>query len=230
MSDSFFPRGRFRAPLQGAVLALAVATAGCVEGDGPVGPTDEVAPKLTLSHEYNVTNQTTTTIPGTVADSVGVARVTIRVNGGPELPVTITPGTEVSFSATVPVPAAVNVVEFAAYDAAGNRGSETLTVRYDVTPLEVSVTHLVEGGSFSSFLRLEGSAWDVTAGVRKVTYSVNGGPEQSITGGYRSGSGAQFLFSGDAYGVPLGRNSFVVYAYDRAGNRGQTQATMTRVQ
>lgn len=230
MTDSFFPRGGVRAPLRGAVLALACATAACVEGDGPVGPTDAVAPQFTVSHEYNTTNQTTTTIPGSVTDSVGVVRVTVRVNGGTEQPLTITPGTTVAFSATIPVPAAVNVVEFAAYDAAGNRASETMEVRYDVTPPEVSVTHLVEGGSFSSFLRLEGSARDVTAGVRGVTYSVNGGPEQPITGGGSTTGSGQYLFKGDAYGVPLGKNTFVVYAYDRAGNRGQTQATMTRVQ
>ena len=225
MNDTFF-----RAPLQGAVLALALATAGCVAGDGPVGPTDAAAPQFTISHEQNTTNRTTTTIGGVVTDSTGVARVTYRVNGGTEQPVTITPGTSVTFSATVPVPAAVNTVEFAAYDAAGNRGSETLEVRYDVTPPEVSVTQLVEGGTFSSFLRLDGVATDVTAGVRSVTYSVNGGPEQSVTGGYKSGFPGQFIFSTDAYGLPLGKNTFVVYAYDRAGNRGQRQATMTRVQ
>ncbi|MBD0321003.1 MAG: hypothetical protein ICV87_11760 [Gemmatimonadetes bacterium] len=222
MSDSFF--------LRGAILALACATAGCVEGDGPVGPTDSVAPQFTISHEYNATNQTTTTIPGSVTDSVGVARVTVRVNGGAEQPVTITPGTTVSFSATVPVPAAVNVVEFAAYDAAGNRGSETLEVRYDVTPPELSVMYLSNGGKFSSFFRVEGSATDVTTGVRSTTYSVNGGPEQSITGGYYSSSPGVYAFRGDAYGLPMGESTLAVYAYDRAGNRGQLQAVITRVQ
>ena len=230
MSDSFHLRGRVRAPLRGAILALACATAACADGDGPVGPTDAVAPKFAISHEQNTTNQTTTAIGGVVTDSVGVARVTFRVNGGAEQAVTITPGTSVSFSATVPVPAAVNVVEFAAYDAAGNRGSETVEVRYDVTPPEVSVSQLVEGGTFSSFLRLEGSATDITAGVRSVTYSVNGGPEHAITGGYSSTGSGQYLFKTDAYGLPLGKNTFVVYAYDRAGNRGQRQATITRVQ
>jgi hypothetical protein len=230
MSDSFFPRGLVRAPLRGAVLALAFATAACVEGDGPVGPTDEVAPKFTLSHEFNATNQTTTTIPGTVTDSVGVARVTVRVNGGAEQPVTITPGTTVAFSATVAVPAAVNTVEFAAYDAAGNRGSETMDVRYDVTPPEISVGGLANGGKFTSFFRVDGGATDVTSGVRRATYSVNGGAEQSMTGGHYSSSPSVYAFRTDLYGLPLGANNLVVYVYDRAGNRGQLQAVITRVE
>ena len=222
MSDSFFMRG-------GVILALACAAAGCVDG-GPVGPTDEAAPRFVISHEQNATNQKTATISGTVTDSVGVARVTYRLNGGTEQAVTITPGTSVSFSAAVAMPAEINTLEFAAYDAAGNRGSETLEVRYDVTPPVVSASYLVEGGSFHSFLRLSGSATDATSGVRQVTYSANGGAEQQITGGYKMAGSDQFLFSGDAYGLPLGKNTFVVYAYDRAGNRAQIQATMTRVQ
>jgi hypothetical protein len=222
MTDSFFFRG--------AILALACATAACVDGDGPVGPSDEVAPQFTLSHEFNATNQTTTTIPGSVTDSVGVVRVTVRVNGGTEQPVTITPGTTVAFSATIPVPAAVNVVEFAAYDAAGNRGSETMEVRYDVTPPEFSVGGLANGGPFSSFFRVDGAATDVSSGVRRATYSVNGGAEQPITGGYYSSSPSVYAFRTDLYGLPMGQSTLVVYVYDRAGNRGQLQATITRVQ
>ena len=39
-----------------------------------------------------------------------------------------------------------------------------------------------------------------------------------------------FVFSTDAYGLPLGPNTFVVAVYDRAGNRAEVRATMTRVE
>jgi len=208
--------------------ALVLATA-CSEGT-TLPPVDSVAPAFSVSHEQNATNQRTTTIVGTVTDSVGVARVTFRVNGGPEQPVTITPGTLVSFSASVPIPAAVNTVEFAAYDAAGNRGSETMEVRYDTTPPEVSVGGLGGGGTFSSFFRVDGGATDPGSGVRRVAYSVNGGAEQSISGGYFSSSPNVYAFRTDLYGLPMGDNNLVVYAYDRAGNRAQLQAVIRRVQ
>lgn len=211
---------------RGGLLALAIAAAGCERSStSPAKVTDALAPKFSVSHEQNATNQPTATIAGIVTDDVGVVRVTYRVDGGAEQEVSITPGISVAFTATMPTPAAVNAVEFAAYDAAGNRAAELMQVMYDTEVPTLGVTHLKEGGSFYSFLRLEGVATDSRSGIRRVTYSVNGGAEVQITGG---GSSSGYAFKGDAYGLPLGPNAFVVYAYDRAGNRGELRATMTR--
>lgn len=211
-----------------ALPAALVLGAACSE-DTMLPPADTVAPAFTVSHEQNATNQRTATIAGMVADSVGVARVTFRVNGGAEQPVAITPGPVVSFSASVPAAAALNTVEFAAYDAAGNRGSETMELRYDTTPPEVSVGSLSNGGKFSSFFRIDGGATDAS-GVRRAAYSVNGGAEQSMTGGHYSSSPGVYAFRSDLYGLPLGENNLVVYVYDRAGNRAQLQGVITRVE
>ncbi|HEX8363021.1 MAG TPA: Ig-like domain-containing protein [Longimicrobium sp.] len=220
--------GATRAGLLSATLALAAA--GC---DFALTPEDELgdmhAPKISVSHEQNATNQGTVTIGGRVTDRVGVERMAYRVNGGAEQEVSITPGATVEFTATIPVTAALNMVELIAYDAAGNRSAHQIQVMYDAEAPTLSVVQLADGGSFSSFLRLDGVANDSGSGVRRVTYRVNGGPETDITGGYKSPTSG-YTFKTDAYGLPLGQNTFVVTAYDRAGNRGELKAVMTRKQ
>lgn len=211
------------------VLA-ALALGACEGSDSPAepvpqAPADVTAPAFSVSQEQNATNQRTSTLGGVVTDSVGVTRLVVRVNGAAEQPVSITAGTSVTFSVPVTLPAVLNTVEFAAFDAAGNRATETLEVRYDTVAPTLTVSQLTQGGTFTSFLRISGVATDPETGIRRVTYSVNGGPETNITGG-QSSSG--YTFSTDAYGLPLGANTFVVTAYDRAGNRGQRTATMTR--
>jgi hypothetical protein len=180
-----------------------------------------------VSHEFNAFNQPRADIRGIVTDSVGVTRLVYQLNGGTAQAVSITPGTSVSFTATVPLPAATNAVEFSAYDAAGNRKVETMEVRYDTVAPTFSVSQLREGGTFSSFLRIDGSASDDAAGISRVTYTVNGGAQALAPGSIRNGT---LTFGTDVYGLPLGPNTFVVYAYDRAGNRAEKRATMTRLQ
>ncbi len=211
-------------------LTLALAAAGCeVAMTAPHTPNDIVAPMITGAQDFNATNRPTATIMGTVTDSVGVESVFYRVNGGAEQPVKITPGVSVDFAATVPVSQPTNEVELVAYDDAGNRAVKLVFVMYDTEPPALSVSRLVNGGSFSSFLRLDGSAGDTGSGMYMVTYRVNGGAETPITGGHKSPTSG-FVFSGDAYGLPLGPNTFVVTAYDRAGNRRELTAVMTRTQ
>lgn len=210
----------------GAVIALAAGAAGC---DSILGSSsDHDAPAITLGYERNASNQRTANVGGLVTDSIGVTRMVYRVNGGAAQPVSITPGTSVNFSAPVALATTVTSVEFTAYDAAGNHASAAMDVYYDTDAPTLSVLQLREGGTFSSFLRIDGAATD-PVGISRVTYRVNGGAEKEIPGGHFSRAPNDYSFQTDAYGLPLGPNTFVVTAYDRAGNTTQRTATMTRV-
>jgi hypothetical protein len=123
-----------RRPLA-ALLAAGWMLAGC---DSPSHPRpDTTAPTVQVSSPASGSTVTTATATLTVtaADSAGVARMTVQVNGGSEEPVSITPGTAVSFSVAVPLALGQNTVVLNAFDAAGNRGSATVTLtRANPTP------------------------------------------------------------------------------------------------
>ncbi|SOD03346.1 hypothetical protein SAMN05216486_11041, partial [bacterium JGI 053] len=116
-----------RRPLA-ALLAAGWIVAGCDSPTHTETRPDVAAPSVQLSSPVSGSTVTTATatIAGTAADSAGVARVTVQVNGGAEEAVAITAGTSVSFSATVALAMGPNTVALNAYDAAGNRGTSTL--------------------------------------------------------------------------------------------------------
>lgn len=86
------------------------------------GDRDATAPALALTSPAAgaATIAATATVAGTATDARGVTRVTVRVNGGAETDVPITPGPSVAFSAEVPVAVGAAALQVRAYDALGN--------------------------------------------------------------------------------------------------------------
>ncbi|HEV7589694.1 MAG TPA: Ig-like domain-containing protein, partial [Longimicrobium sp.] len=124
-----------------ALLAAGWVLAGC---DSPTQTRpDATAPSVQVQSPApgSTVTTATATLSGTAADSAGVARVTVQVNGGAEAAVAITPGTSVSFTVTVPLALGQNTIAFYAYDAAGNRGTATVTLtRATPTPALVGLS------------------------------------------------------------------------------------------
>ena len=99
--------------------------------DSPSHPTpDTKAPIVQVASPASgsTLNTATATLTGTAADSAGVTQLTVQVNGGAEQAVAITAGPSVAFTATVPLVLGQNTVTVNAFDAAGNRGTATLTL------------------------------------------------------------------------------------------------------
>ncbi|HEV7588656.1 MAG TPA: Ig-like domain-containing protein [Longimicrobium sp.] len=124
-----------------ALLAAGWILAGC---DSPTQTRpDATAPSVQVQSPApgSTVTTATATLSGTAADSAGVARVTVQVNGGAEAAVAVTPGTSVAFTVTVPLAPGQNTIVFYAYDAAGNRGTATVTLtRATPTPALVGLS------------------------------------------------------------------------------------------
>lgn len=109
-----------------AALGLSLVLAACSSG----APSDSVKPNVQVTSgassataAYNLT--------GVAFDNVGVSEVTYSVDGGAAQPVVLTDG---SFSVALNLAPGANDIAVTASDAAGNIGSDSLTVTYNAPP------------------------------------------------------------------------------------------------
>lgn len=126
-------------------MALAALLAAC--GGGTTAP-DTTPPSLTITSTTSATSATYH-LTGKASDNVGATKITYSVNGGPATTVDLTTG---SFDVTITLKAGQNTIDVTAYDAAGNKKTDTFKVTY--TPptsttgsLTVTVQNLPSGSA-----------------------------------------------------------------------------------
>jgi hypothetical protein len=202
------------------------------------GP-DYTAPTVSVTAPTTGTSYSTTqssiNVTGIASDTVGVARV-VWENTATGARGTAS-GTTSWTIAGMALNAGTNYIEISAYDAAGNRGYDTLLVTRsssttttpttpttsDTTRPTVSVGSPTSGTSYStsySTINLTGIASD-NSGVARVVW------ENTATGARGTASGTtSWAVSGIA--LNAGTNYIEISAYDAAGNRGYDTLLVTR--
>jgi hypothetical protein len=193
------------------------------------GTSDTTAPTATIStptsgSSYSTT-QATINLTGSAADNRGVTQVTWTNSGGGS---GVASGTTSWAASGIPLSVGTNVITITALDAAGNRGSDTLSVTRssttttDTTAPTVSIGTPTTGSTYStsqSTISLTGFAAD-NRGVMRVTWTNSAGGS-GVASGTTSWSMAN---------IPLqtGTNVITVTAVDAAGNRGTDSLTVAR--
>jgi|GEM_PF-3518042 len=208
------------------VLALAAlgSTAACGDVSGTEPVTDVVPPTLEVTSPAadTMVNTGSFTLVGRAADSMGVTRVTYRVDGGAEQNATFTGTTVAPFTIPVTLNPGTNTFAMAAYDAVGNRSAViTRRITVDTSPPVVTLATgdiTVSTGT----VEVRGTAAD-PSGIRRITYRVGGGDEQAV----QATPDATVEFSFVAT-LAEGVNTIEVAAYDAAGNRAAATLRATR--
>jgi hypothetical protein len=188
---------------------------------------DTTRPTATIASPTTGTSYSTTTasisLGGSAADNVGVVQVRWASDKGGNGTATGT----TSWSVTgIPLVAGSNVITITALDAAGNQGTDSLTVTYtapapaDTTVPTVSIASPTSASSYStttSSLALSGSAAD-NVGVSQVKWANNKGGNGVATGTAN--------WSTTAIPLVTGSNVITVTAVDAAGNQSTTSLTV----
>src|SRR6185436_10469777 len=158
---------------------------------------------------------------GTASDAVGVTQVTWTNNRGGSGTAT---GTTAWSVASVTLQSGVNLLTVTARDAAGNTGSDTLSVTYNPPDTTLPVVTITSPTSSSTTtvattpLNIGGTASDA-GGITQVTWSSNRGGSGTATG----------TTSWSVTGIVLqtGSNILTVTATDTAGNVNTDTLTVT---
>ncbi len=167
------------------------------------------------------TGTATLTVTGTATDNVGVTRVAWSNDRGGSGTAS---GTGSWTAGSIALSQGTNVLTFTAEDAAGNRGSRSLTVTYsapDTSVPTVSLSTPTSGGSYATgtaTLTVTGTATD-NVGVTRVAWS-------SDRGGSGTASGTASWTAG-SIALSQGTNVLTFTAEDAAGNRGSRSLTVT---
>ena len=167
--------------------SAAAVVAGCENpsdpGDGKVELRDVTGPAVELVHPADgaMAGLDKVYVQATLTDSAGVVRAAYSVDGGPEQPLTMSPGASAGVAEWVVVPAGKHQLTVHAYDAAGNRGSAAREVWRGPTFLgRFHLTTVADGKTFRSpsiDLRIYGDLSQLASAV----YRLNGGPEVGFT-------------------------------------------------
>ena len=184
---------------------------------------DVTAPIVTITVPTAEPTYTTedeiVTIQGTASDDLAVVNVTWTNDQGGS---GACEGTTAWAAADVPLKLGENRITVTAADAAGNVGTDTLTItRIGTDPPTVTITSPTADPTWTTILRtldLAGTASDDVA-VAYVTWSNDRGGSGTCTG----------TTSWSVTGIPLevGANVITVTAYDSAGKTGQDVITVT---
>ncbi|MCE9672148.1 glycosyl hydrolase family 18 protein [Myxococcus stipitatus] len=185
---------------------------------GPAGGGDTTAPTVTLSASAtSITAPGSLTLSGTATDNVGVTRVEVLENGAV---VANTASYTRSFTGAAQNGTYTYVLR--AYDQAGNVGSQQVSVTVAIpgtgdttaptVTLSASATSITQPGS----LTLSGTATD-NVGVTRVEVLENGTVVSTTTSYTRA-------FASSAQN---GTYTYVLRAYDQAGNVGSRQVSVT---
>jgi hypothetical protein len=192
-------------------------------------PADSIAPTVTITTPTNQAtlevSSSSMTIGGTASDSVGVTQVTwVNDRGGSGT----SSGTTSWSVSGITLQTGTNVLTVRARDAAGNQGTDVLTVTYatssptsDTTAPTITIYGPVATGTYtttSSVVTLGGMSSD-NVGVTAVTWANNRGGA-----GFSSGTTSWFVPS---VSLQVGPNVITVTAQDAANNKGTDQLKIT---
>jgi pimeloyl-ACP methyl ester carboxylesterase len=193
----------------------------------PSGTSDTQSPSITItsptSNSTFAAGSSSINLAGAASDNVGVTRVTwtnSRGGGG------TASGTANWSASGIALQGGTNVLTVSAQDAAGNIGTDTLTVTFtatvsDTSPPSVKITSPTSGPTFGttgSTLTLRGTATD-NVGVTQVSWTNSRGG-----GGIASGT---TNWTASVTGLQSGDNVLTVKARDAAGNAGTATLTVT---
>jgi hypothetical protein len=187
-------------------------------------PPDTSAPSVSITDPTSsatyVNATSTMTLSGTASDSVGVTQVTWTNNRGGSGTAT---GTTSWSTGTITLQDGSNTLTITARDAAGNAGTDVLTVTYDApdtTAPAVSIAQPTSAATYSTSttsVNVSGTASDAR-GVTQVTWSNDRGGNGTATGT------ASWSASGIA--LLLGDNVITITARDAAGNTATDTLTV----
>jgi hypothetical protein len=178
-----------------------------------------VAPTTAASYS---TTATSVNVSGTAADNFGVTQVRWANDRGGS---GVANGTTSWSASAIPLATGPNVITITAQDAAGNQGSDALTVTVttssDTTQPTVSISTPTTQSTYAmttSSLNLGGTASD-NVGVARVSWTNDRGGSGVATG----------TTSWSVTGIPLlaGTNIVTVTAFDAAGNQATDTLTIT---
>ncbi len=166
---------------------------------------------------------------GTASDSWSLASLTVKVDGGAAVPITVSAGSW-TWTADVDTDGAgadtglaegAHTLVFTATDAATRTSTVTRRISVDTTrPTLSGVTDLSVGWKTLETQNVAGTAADAGSGVLKVEYRVNGGAWSYMNG--------VSTFDGSAI-FASGTNLLDVRAVDRAGNESLYATQTVRV-
>ncbi|MBW3628062.1 MAG: hypothetical protein KY464_02080 [Gemmatimonadetes bacterium] len=193
---------------------------------------DTVAPpvlNVTSPRHGAVYTDTSHTAPFFVSGTVsGASRLTFSLNGGPETPLHTFVGRGCGtpcFSMPIQnLRVGTDTMVIAAYNATGSRTVQTIVFEWHVVP-KVNLsspsgsTVLVDP---EATIRVVGTARS-RAGVKRVTYRIDGGSEQEVSIAPDTAVSLNFRVI-----VPLGGSRITVNAYDAAGPPGSGSAEVAR--
>ena len=194
-----------------------------VKGDAPSGG-DATNPTVAITSPTAAATWTSTSnaldLAGTASDNVGLTGITWS-NSASKVKGTASGTT--AWSATVPLIPGANLVTFYAWDAAGNRATDAITIDHvppsgDATAPSLAIQGPSEGTVASEPARIIGTASD-GVGVTRVEWSNAATGESGAASGTASWSASVDLASGP--------NVITVTAWDAAGNRTSDAVTLT---
>ncbi len=138
-----------------AAIGLSLLLAACSSGPGDsVKPTVQVtSASSSATPDYNLT--------GVAIDDVGVTEVSYTLGGAAAQPVVLTDG---SFSVALTLAPGTNDIAVSARDAAGNSGSDSLTVTYNAPPSGVVTSQDIAARGDS--ITINGSGFGTSGTVR----------------------------------------------------------------
>ncbi|WP_157202629.1 Ig-like domain-containing protein [Calidithermus chliarophilus] len=201
-----------------AGLAGALLLFGCTPADTspPVVRVSQPADGVTV-------NTNGVEVRGSATDERAVARVTYQLNGGPEQRVDVSAGKQVDLKLDVGgLEQGNNVITLNAYDAAGNKGSAQLKVKYQPGAPSVSITQPVAEAVVNvASVTVKGKATDDQQ-VTRLTYRLNGGAEAEVA----ITPGAEVDFGFSVGGLAQGNNVVTVSAYDALGLRASAEVSV----
>ncbi len=186
---------------------------------------DASAPTITILGPTTTSSYATAvsvvTMGGTSTDDRGVTAVTWTNNRGGS---GFSSGTTNWSVPSVPLQGGTNVITVTAQDAAGNKGTDVLTVTYtvpDTTAPSVAITGPTTSSTYTtsaSSLAIGGTASD-NLGVAQVMWSSDRGGSGTATGGSS--------WSVSAIPLQTGTNVITVTARDAAGNQAMDTLAVT---
>ena len=187
---------------------------------------DTTLPVVSISGP-TTTSSTPLSISGTASDNIGVTQVTwVNDRGGSG-----TASGTTSWSASgIALQSGANTITVTAYDAAGNKGTATLTVNYtapDISAPTITILGPTTASSYTSARSVEtlGGTSSDNLGVTAVTWAVTW-PDNSTTSGFSSGT---TNWSVPSVPLEVGSNVITMTAQDAAGNKGQAVLTINRL-
>jgi len=187
---------------------------------------DTTLPVVSISGP-TTSSSTPLSISGTANDNVGVTQVTWANDRGGSGNAT---GTASWRASGIALQSGANNITVTAYDAAGNKGTATLTVNYtapDISAPTITILGPTTASSYTSARSVEtlGGTSSDNLGVTAVTWAVTW-PDNSTTSGFSSGT---TNWSVPSVSLEVGSNVITMTAQDAAGNKGKAVLTINRL-